>query len=216
MWISRFSNTSSLIPSRLARLRTTVRAASTDSFITYALSYKYKRRYLRDFGFQIHEFKPFPEDAPIDVDATGAVIKGVPLVSLAFAQNFHEAAGWFVTIAVLLFAFTTVLGWSFYGSKALEYLLGTKAVVVYKIIFVAFVVIGATMDLSLAWDISDTLNGLMAIPNLIGVLTLSGTVIAITKNFLRRREGQALSPMLSAYPEVQKAQEEAMRQETVE
>ena len=146
------------------------------------------------------------------VDASGAVIKGVPLVSLAFAQNFHEVAGWFVTIAVLLFAFTTVLGWSFYGAKALEYLLGTKAVFVYKIVFVLFVLVGATMDLSLAWDISDTFNGLMAIPNLIGVLVLSGTVFTITNNYLKRRSGSDIAPVLSAYPEIQKTQEEALRE----
>ena len=143
------------------------------------------------------------------VDAAGKLIEGVPLVSMAFAQSFHDAAGWFVTIAVLLFAFTTVLGWSFYGSKALEYLFGQKAVIVYKIIFIAFAVMGATMDLSLAWDISDTLNGLMAIPNLIGVLVLSGTVIAITKNYLARRRGESLPPLYSAYPDIQAAQEQA-------
>ena len=143
------------------------------------------------------------------VDAAGKLVEGVPLVSMAFAQSFHDAAGWFVTIAVLLFAFTTVLGWSFYGSKALEYLFGQKAVIVYKIIFIAFAVMGATMDLSLAWDISDTLNGLMAIPNLIGVLVLSGTVMAITKNYLARRRGESLPPLYSAYPDIQAAQEQA-------
>ncbi len=141
------------------------------------------------------------------VDASGAPIKGVPLVSMAFAGGFHAVAGWFVTIAVLLFAFTTVLGWSFYGAKALEYLFGAKAVLVYKVVFVAFVVVGATMDLTLAWNISDTLNGLMAIPNLIGILALSGTVIAITKNYFARHSGETLSPMLSAFPDVQVVQE---------
>ena len=79
----------------------------------------------------------------------------------------------------------------------------------YKIIFVAFVVIGATMDLSLAWDLSDTFNGLMAMPNLIGVLALSGTVMKITQNYVDRKlKGKDVKPMYSALPEVQKEQEE--------
>ena len=73
---------------------------------------------------------------------------------------------------MLFFAFTTVLGWSQYGSKAVEYLFGTKGVKVYKFIFVAMILSGAVMEGGLAWDLSDTFNGLMMIPNLIGVLAL--------------------------------------------
>ncbi len=134
---------------------------------------------------------------------------GVQLVSAAFSHGFGHVAGKFVSLAVLLFAFSTVLGWSFYGEKGMEYLFGTKATIVYKILFVAFIVIGATMNLALAWDISDTLNGLMAIPNLIGVLLLSGTVMAITKNYLARkvrRTDVGAEPMLSAYAEIQTMQ----------
>jgi AGCS family alanine or glycine:cation symporter len=132
---------------------------------------------------------------------------GVPLVNEAFATTFGNFARYFVSVAVLLFAFSTVLGWSFYGEKATEYLFGTKIVIVYKTIFVAFIIVGATMNLGLAWDISDTLNGLMALPNLIGVIFLSGTVLAITKNYLARHRGEALKPMISAYPEIQAEQE---------
>ena len=138
---------------------------------------------------------------------------GVPLVNEAFASTFGEFARYFVSVAVLLFAFSTVLGWSFYGEKATEYLFGNKVVIVYKTIFVAFIVIGATMNLSLAWDISDTLNGLMALPNLIGVVFLSGTVIAITKNYLARRRDKTIKPMLSAYPEIQAEQEAKLGEE---
>ncbi len=134
---------------------------------------------------------------------------GVQLVSAAFTHGFGHFAGKFVSLAVLLFAFSTVLGWSFYGEKGMEYLFGTKSTIVYKILFVAFIVVGATMNLALAWDISDTLNGLMAIPNLIGVLLLSGTVIAITKNYLARkvrRTDVGAEPMLSAYSDIQTMQ----------
>jgi AGCS family alanine or glycine:cation symporter len=140
---------------------------------------------------------------------------GVPLVNAAFASGFGPLARYFVSIAVLLFAFSTVLGWSFYGEKATEYLFGTKIVPVYKTIFVAFIMVGATMNLGLAWDISDTLNGLMALPNLIGVLALSGTVFGITRNYLVRRSGNTpgLKPIISAYPDIQAEQEEKIARE---
>jgi AGCS family alanine or glycine:cation symporter len=143
----------------------------------------------------------------------GSELTGVPLVNEAFAAGFHGFARYFVSIAVLLFAFSTVLGWSFYGEKAVEYIFGNRAVYVYKVIFVTFIIVGATMELKLAWDISDTLNGLMALPNLIGVIFLSGTVFAITKNYLARRKGDKLRPMISAYPEIQAEQEQKMREE---
>lgn len=138
--------------------------------------------------------------------ATGAT--GVALVSNAFTHGFGDFAGIFVTVSVLLFAFSTVLGWSFYGTKAMEYLLGSKSTIYYRAIFVLFIVVGATMDLSLAWDISDTFNGLMAIPNLIGVLLLSGTVVSITKNYVDRviKNKNGIAPLLSAYPEINEEQ----------
>ena len=124
------------------------------------------------------------------------------LVAEAFEGTLGAFGGWFIAIAITLFAFSTVLGWSVYGSK-------TKAIMVYKVIFVVFIVFGATMDLTLAWDLSDTFNGLMAMPNLIGVLALSGTVMKITRNYVDRViKGKEEKPMLSALPEVQKEQEE--------
>ncbi len=130
------------------------------------------------------------------------------LVAEAFEGTLGAAGGWFIAIAITLFAFSTVLGWSVYGSKAFEYLFGTKAMIVYKVIFVAFIVIGATMDLSLAWDLSDTFNGLMAMPNLIGVIVLSGTVMKITKNYVDRiLRGKDEKPLYSAIPEIQAEQE---------
>ncbi|MEF9974668.1 MAG: alanine:cation symporter family protein, partial [Clostridia bacterium] len=134
-------------------------------------------------------------------------VEGVPLVTFAFSQRFGDMAGKLLSIAVLLFAFSTVLGWAFYGSKATEYLLGGKAALVYKVIFVGFIVVGATMSLGLAWDIADTLNGLMALPNLIGVLALSGVVVKITRNYICRRVyGEPIEPILSAYPDIQAEQ----------
>ncbi len=140
------------------------------------------------------------------------------LVSEAFGTVFNigsvNVGGAFIAVAILLFAFSTVLGWSYYGTKAWEFLFGTKATILYKVVFVVFIVFGATMNLDLAWDISDTFNGLMAIPNLIGVLTLSGTVIKITSNYLSRTfHNSKEKPMLSAFEDIQAQQEQRLKQE---
>ena len=144
---------------------------------------------------------------------TGASLSGATKLGLAteaFTQNFGIFGGIFIAIAVTLFAYSTVLGWSYYGSKAWEYLFGTKSIMVYKVIFVIVVLAGSTLDASLAIDLSDTFNGLMAIPNLIGVICLSSLVLKITKNYTERRFKNAdIAPMYSAFEEIQKAQEAA-------
>ncbi len=110
----------------------------------------------------------------------------------------------FVAVAMFLFAFTTVLGWSHYGSKAWEYVFGTKSVVVFKIIHVCTIIFGAVMTSSLAWDISDTFNGLMMFPNLIGVIVLSPLVVKITKNYVDRKlKKKDVAPLLSYDPDIQ-------------
>ncbi|MBQ3066127.1 MAG: alanine:cation symporter family protein [Clostridia bacterium] len=139
--------------------------------------------------------------------STGAPLDGVngdTLISQAFGQYFGAPGTWFVAIAMLFFAFTTVLGWSQYGSKAVEYLFGSKGVKVYKVIFVAMIVSGAVMEGGLAWDLSDTFNGLMMIPNLIGVLALMPLVLKITANYVDRKiKGKDVAPMLSYDPALQ-------------
>ena len=150
-----------------------------------------------------------------DIDlATGQLAAGVEssgLASAAFGAMFGRPGEMFIAVAILLFAFSTVLGWSHYGSKACEYLLGLKATWIYKVVFTAATFGGAVMGQNLAWDIADTLNGLMAIPNLVGVLALSGTVAAITKNYLERNlQGKQVKPMLSAFDDVQAEQEQSL------
>ena len=133
---------------------------------------------------------------------TGAVLTSMEktaMVAEAFSLHFGSFGSAFIAIAILLFAFSTVLGWSHYG---------TKATIFYKIVFVLFIIVGATMQLDLAWDLSDTFNGLMAIPNLIGVVALSGLVRKITRNFVDRRIcGKDVEPMYSAFADVQQEQE---------
>ena len=129
-------------------------------------------------------------------------------------MQFGSLGSGFIALAILLFASSTVLGWSYYGTKSWEYLFGTKSTIIYKTVFVVFTVFGATMNLSLAWDISDTLNGLMALPNLIGVLYLSGLVVKITNNYIDRHvKGLDIEPMLSVFPEVQREQAKAIKAE---
>jgi len=145
---------------------------------------------------------------------TGAVISSSEdsaLVGEAFATVFGSLGPAFIAIAILLFAFSTVLGWSHYGSKAFEYLFGSNATVIYRVVFIVFILGGATMSLQLAWDLSDTFNGLMAIPNLIGVISLAPIVSKITKNYVDRKiRKKDIAPLLSAFPEIQRMQARAL------
>jgi len=86
----------------------------------------------------------------------------------------------------MLFAFSTILGWSYYGERAIEYLFGLKAVPVYKLIFILVIFIGCNISLGLVVDISDTFNGFMALPNLIAITLLSKQVVEMTKDYLKR------------------------------
>ena len=134
---------------------------------------------------------------------SGEVAEGLSdatLVGGAFNQVFPwgNIGQRFVAIAMFLFAFTTVLGWSHYGSKAWEYLFGAKSTVIFRIIHVCTIIFGAVLTSSLAWDISDTFNGLMMIPNLIGVLFMIPLVIKITKNYVDRKvKNKDVEPVIS-------------------
>ena len=154
----------------------------------------------------------------IDLE-TGKVVDSVTntgsLVGQAFGATFGQVGTGFVAIALLLFAFSTVLGWSHYGTKAFEYLFGTKSTIIYKVIFVLAVFGGAVMGENLAWDLSDTFNGLMMIPNLIGVLVLSPLVYKCTKNYCDRHlYHKDIEPMLSVYPDIQSQHAEEVKKGT--
>ena len=149
---------------------------------------------------------------------TGAAVGGLTKLGLAtraFTENFGAFGGIFMAIAITLFAFSTVLGWSQYGTIAWQYLFGTKSLFIYKFIFVGMILVSATLDATLAIDLSDTFNGLMAIPNLIGVLSLSWLVVKITKNYVDRKikKKTGIKPMYSAFDDIQKMQEEGESEE---
>ena len=155
----------------------------------------------------------------IDLE-TGAVAAGTDdatLVAESFGNFFGPFGTVFVSVALLLFAFTTVVGWSHYGSKSFEYLFGTKAAKGYKVFFVLMMISGAIMTNSLAWDISDTFNALMMVPNLIGVIALLPVVVKITKNFVDRRiKHKDVEPMLSFDPAIQAEHAKDVEQEMKE
>ncbi len=149
----------------------------------------------------------------IDLE-TGMMIEGTndaTLVARAFGSTLGKPGEWFVVLAITLFAFTTVMGWSYYGAKVTEYLFGVFCAKIYRIIFVLLIILGAVMESNLAWDISDTFNGLMMIPNLIGLLVQIPLIIKLTHNYIDRRlKGKDIRPMLSYDPDIQATAEEAV------
>ncbi|MBQ3337703.1 MAG: sodium:alanine symporter family protein [Selenomonadaceae bacterium] len=111
--------------------------------------------------------------------ATGKLISGAPLTILAFSTVYGEGAKYIVSIALALFAYSTILGWEYYGEKSLEYLVSNRKVIyAYRFIFSCITFIGATQTLDVVWNFSDTMNGLMAIPNLLCLLILNKDIAA--------------------------------------
>jgi len=116
-------------------------------------------------------------------------LAGSDTTIFSFATVFgNQAASIMIAVALFFFAFSTILGWSLYGSSCFSYLTKGRYIGIYQVVFLALVVVGATMDLSLAWNISDTLNGFMAAPNLIALLALSGVVVKLTKEFFEKKK----------------------------
>ncbi|NDL66629.1 alanine/glycine:cation symporter family protein [Anaerotalea alkaliphila] len=110
-------------------------------------------------------------------------LEGASLTRGAFAQ-LSVAGPFFLTLGLVTFAFSTTLGWSYYGEKAIEYLWGKRAITPYRMTLVLFVFVGSIFSLHLVWDLADIFNGLMAIPNLIAVLLLSPVVVAETRKYM--------------------------------
>lgn len=124
------------------------------------------------------------------VDVAFGVKPGSEIITAAFATVFGDKlAALFVALALMCFAYSTILGWSLYGSRCAEYIFGSKARKVYQAAFIVMVVVGATTSLDVVWDIADTLNGLMAIPNFIALFALSGVVAKLTKEHFFQKDG---------------------------
>ncbi|MGV3246485.1 alanine/glycine:cation symporter family protein [Rothia sp. 11254D007CT] len=116
--------------------------------------------------------------------ATGEQMSASVMTSQAFASVIGPAGSWIVTIGLVLFAYSTILGWAYYGERSIERLFGRRGVTPYRLFFAVIVYFGCTMELTVAWTFSDIANGLMAIPNLIGLLLMSGLIARETKYYL--------------------------------
>ncbi|TNC91686.1 MAG: sodium:alanine symporter family protein, partial [Thalassolituus sp.] len=112
---------------------------------------------------------------------------GATLTTAAFNSGLPVIGQYIVTLGLAVFAFTTIIGWSFYGERCTEYLFGLKAVPVFRFIWVIAIPVGATQQLDLAWLIADTLNALMALPNLIALILLSPVVFRLTQEYLKKQ-----------------------------
>lgn len=115
-------------------------------------------------------------------------LEGAPLTQAAFATVFGNAGSIALTISLVLFAFTTILGWSYYGERCIEFLFGTKSILPYRLLFVAMVALGGFLKLDLIWTIADIVNGLMVLPNLIALLALSPVIIKETRQYFAKKK----------------------------
>lgn len=141
------------------------------------------------------------------MDAAGNLITGVNLSIAAFQSALGTFGGYIVTIGLGLFAFSTILGWEYYGERSLEYLARNKVVsYIYRLIFTLVVFVGATQTLQIVWDFSDTMNGLMAIPNLISLIVLSNVIAKETFDY----QENVLEPKKRMLKEVKSAKNSAL------
>ena len=111
-------------------------------------------------------------------------LKGAALTQAAFASAFPTVGTALLTFGLILFAFTTILGWNYYGERCIEYLFGVKSIMPYRVIFICLIASGAFLKLEAIWLLADIVNGLMAIPNLIALLGLTGVIVSETKLYM--------------------------------
>lgn len=117
-------------------------------------------------------------------------VQGAPMSSMAFNTGLPGPGGYIVTFGLVVFAFTTMLGWSYYGERCGEYLFGVRIIMPYRMLWVVAIYIGAVVKLDFVWMLADALNGLMAIPNLIALLLLSPVVFAVTRDYMNNLRKQ--------------------------
>lgn len=115
-------------------------------------------------------------------------LAGAYMTSYAFSTALAEAGSYIVTVGLILFAFTTILGWNYYGERCTEFLFGVKWILPYKIIYILIVASGAFLTLDVIWVLADIVNGLMAIPNLIALLALRKVIAAETRQYFEKLE----------------------------
>lgn len=123
---------------------------------------------------------------------------GAELTSSAFSTGLPGLGGWIVLLSIVLFSYTTMLTWNFYGEKSWEYAFGKRVVLPYRIIFVCFLFLGAIGGLTTVWDVSDTLNGLMAAPNLLALVLLAGVLVKEKVQYLKEEREKAMAARKSS------------------
>lgn len=114
-------------------------------------------------------------------------LEGAAMTTAAFNRGLPGPGGYIVAIGLVFFSFSTLVAWSFYGEKCFEYLAGSQSVIFYRLLWIPLIPLGAVGGLRAVWALADTLNGLMAIPNLIGLWGLSGIIAQLTRDFFRKR-----------------------------
>ncbi|GAA5125436.1 sodium:alanine symporter family protein [Haloechinothrix salitolerans] len=131
------------------------------------------------------------------LDTAGEALTGAPLTQAAFDSGLPgEWGGLIVSIGVVFFAFSTLLGWAYYGERCMDRLFGRGLVTPYRVVFVVVIFIGAVTELKTVWTIADILNGLMALPNLVGLIVLSGLIVRETREFFRRPDWKVADDFL--------------------
>ena len=118
-------------------------------------------------------------------------LNGAAMTEAAFTMAFPAFGSLLLLVGLVLFAFTTILGWNYYGERCVEYLMGVKAILPYRIIFIILIACGPFLKLEEIWVLADIVNGLMAIPNLIALIALSGVVVAETKAYQKHLQEKA-------------------------
>jgi amino acid carrier protein len=114
-------------------------------------------------------------------------LEGAALTTATFDAMLSGYGGWVVTIGLIFFAYSTTLGWCYYGEKCVTYVFGDKSVPIYRVIYVATVMLGTVLSMDMVWAAADTFNGLMAVPNLIALLLLSKVIVQETRDFKAKR-----------------------------
>jgi len=133
-------------------------------------------------------YDPVVYSAALGTETFAGLPNGAALTADAFRSVLGPGGGMLIAISLVLFAFSTLLGWSYYGERAVEYLFGSGAIVPYKLLYLACIVIGCVTRLDLVWQISDTFNGLMVLPNLLAVLWLSPQIFRETYRFFHSKQ----------------------------
>lgn len=125
---------------------------------------------------------------------SGQMLNGASLAIAAF--NKHIPGGeYIVTIGLVLFAYTTVLAWSYYGEKCCEYIFGERSIIIFRILFALVVIPGAALKMETVWHLADISNGLMVVPNLIALVSLSSVILKETQTFLSTVEKEKRQPL---------------------